>query len=89
MTELGRYALSCHLHSRMRGYVFVTDTPWFGKTDAKGQLALDNLPDGLVDVQAWHPEQFLDQPPQRAQLGATPAKLTTQLNFSPRVRKLL
>ena len=40
VTELGRYALSCHLHSRMRGYVFVTDTPWFGKTDAKGQLEI-------------------------------------------------
>lgn len=89
LTDLGRHALSCHLHSRMRGYVYVTDTPWFGKTDAKGQLTLDNLPDGLVDVQLWHPEQFLDQAPLRAQLGAAPSMLNGQLNFNPRVRRAL
>lgn len=89
LTDLGKHALSCHLHSRMRGYVYVTDTPWFGKTDAQGRLTLDNLPDGLVDVQLWHPEQFLDQTPLRAQLGPTPATLGGQLNFNPRVRRAL
>jgi plastocyanin len=86
MTEPGRHALSCHLHSRMRGYVYVSDTPWFGKTDARGQVKID-APDGLVEVQAWHPEQFADQPKQRSQLGAAPAALSTQLNFTPRVRR--
>lgn len=89
LTDLGRHALSCHLHSRMRGYIYVTDTPWFGKTDANGKLTLDDLPAGLVDVQLWHPEQFLDQAPLRAQLGSAPVALSGQLNFNPRVRRAL
>lgn len=89
VTDLGRHALSCHLHSRMRGYIYVTDTPWFGKTDAKGQITFDDLPDGLVDVQLWHPEQFLEQAALRAQLGAAAVKLNGQLNFNPRVRRAL
>jgi len=86
LTETGRHALSCHLHSRMRGYVYVSDTPWFGKTDARGMVTIE-APDGLVNVQAWHPEQFADQPLQRVQLGAVPATLGAQLNFTPRARR--
>lgn len=84
---VGRYALGCHLHSQMRGYVLVADTPWFGKTDARGELTLSNLPDGAVDVSVVHPEQFLDQPLQRIVLGADPSMLKSQLNFTPRRRK--
>ena len=45
------------------------------------------LPDGPVNLQLWHPEQFLDQPLQRLQLGATPAEINPRLNFVPRKRK--
>lgn len=83
----GRYALGCHLHSSMRGYVLVTETPWFGKTDASGRLKLDALPEGPVDVQLWHPEQFLDQAPQRVVLDAAGVELRGQLNFVPRKRR--
>jgi plastocyanin len=84
---VGRYALGCHLHSQMRGYVLVADTPWFGKTNDKGELTLNDLPEGVVDVVVVHPEQFLDQPPQRATLGKAPAELQSRLNFTPRRRK--
>lgn len=89
VTEIGRYALSCHLHSRMRGYIYVTDTPWFGKTDAQGRLRMDNLPDGLVQVQSWHPEQFIDQVVQSPTLGAAVTELKLTLNFKPRTRRVL
>lgn len=84
----GRYALACHLHSSMRGYVLVSDTPWFARTDAKGQATLEGLPDGPADVVPWHPEQFAEQTGQRVTLGATPLSLSGQLNFTPRKRRL-
>lgn len=89
VTDPGRYALSCHLHSRMRGYIYVADTPWFGKTDAQGKLRLDGLPDGPVQVQAWHPEQFTDQASQGPTLGSAPTELQLTLNFKPRARRVL
>lgn len=87
LNTTGRYTLGCHLHSRMIGYVLVSDTPWFGRSDANGRITLAGLPDGPVDLQLWHPEQFLDQPLQRVQLSATTAEINTRLNFVPRKRK--
>jgi hypothetical protein len=84
---LGRYALGCHLHSQMRGYVLVTDTPWYGKTDAEGKVTLADLPDGTADVVLMHPEEFLEQKPQRLTLGAAPMSFQGQLNFTPRKRR--
>lgn len=85
----GRYALACHLHSSMRGYVLVSDTPWFARTDAKGQATLEGLPDGPADVITWHPEQFAAQVAQRLPLGTTPMAASSQLNFTPRKRRVL
>jgi len=84
----GSYALGCHLHSQMRGYVLVAETPWFGKTDEAGQLTLADLPDGVAEVTVVHPEQFLDQPGQKVTLGAAPAVLSSTLNFTPRRRRI-
>jgi len=84
----GRYALGCHLHSQMRGYVLVTETPWFGKTDEAGQLQLTDLPDGVVEVSVVHPEQFVDQVAQKVTLGAALAVVSSTLNFTPRKRRL-
>lgn len=88
LNEPGRYALSCHLHSSMRGYVLVTDVPWFAQTDTEGRVTIEGLPDGLADVQVFHPEQFNDQTLLRADLGATPAELSSTLNFVPRRRRV-
>jgi hypothetical protein len=38
----------------MLGYIFVVDTPYFGKTDINGMLTLD-LPDGEYQLDVWHP----------------------------------
>jgi plastocyanin len=85
----GLYALGCHLHSTMRGYVLITDTPWFGKTDAGGLLKLEQLPDGVIDVTVVHPEQFAEVPPQRLTLsGDAAVELKSQLGFTPRRRRL-
>src|SRR6185369_5890967 len=34
--QAGPIGLGCHIHSSMRGQVYVSATPWFAKTDANG-----------------------------------------------------
>jgi plastocyanin len=83
----GAIGLGCHIHASMRGQVYVSATPWFGKTDANGALVIDNVPDGAAEVTLWHADQLQDQPPLRVQVSTTPVKATAQLNFVPRRRR--
>lgn len=57
----GVVVLGCNIHDWMLGYVFVTDDPRFGVTDASGQLTLD-VPAGVYHATLWHP-QVLDLQP--------------------------
>ncbi len=82
----GPIGLGCHLHSSMRGQVYVSPTPWFGKTDANGVATVEGVPDGAVDLALWHGDQLQAQPVQHLQVGAVPAKASAQLNFTPRRR---
>jgi len=83
----GAIGLGCHIHASMRGQVYVSATPWFGKTDANGALVIDNVPDGAADVTLWHADQLQDQPTLHVQVSAAPVKATAQLNFVPRRRR--
>lgn len=87
MEKTGPIALGCHLHSSMRGQVYVSPTPWFGKTDASGVARIDAVPDGPVQVTLWHPDQLQDQAPLRTDAAATPVTVSSQLNFVPRRRR--
>jgi plastocyanin len=53
-SNLGSVELGCNIHDWMLGYIFVVDTPYFGKTDINGNLTLD-LPDGEYQLDIWHP----------------------------------
>ncbi len=83
----GAIGLGCHIHASMRGQVYVSGTPWFGKTDANGLASIDGVPDGVAELTVWHPDQLQDQPVQRLQVTATPLKAPLQLNFTPRRRR--
>jgi plastocyanin len=85
--KAGAIGLGCHIHSSMRGQVYVSATPWFAKTDANGVARIENVPDGAVELSLWHPDQLQEQPVVRAQAGATPLLLSAQLNFVPRRRR--
>lgn len=87
LDKAGVVGLGCHLHSSMRGNVFVTDTPYFAKTDARGVALIDNVPEGAAEVLLWHPDQLTDQPPQKVTVGTATALQSTQLNFSPKRRR--
>jgi plastocyanin len=51
----GLVVLGCNIHDDMLGYIYVTPSPYFGKTGAAGTLRLDGLPTGAYEVTAWNP----------------------------------
>ena len=82
----GDITLGCHIHGSMRGHVYVSPTPWVGVSDSRGLVRLEGVPEGTVELKAWHPDQLSDQPTQRLSLGAAQAQ-ELKLNFSPRRRR--
>ncbi|MCE3262452.1 MAG: hypothetical protein K0R43_1531 [Pseudoduganella sp.] len=50
----GTVVLGCNIHDKMIAYVRIVDTPYFGKTDAGGSVALE-APAGKYVLKAWHP----------------------------------
>lgn len=57
----GLVTLGCNIHDNMIGYIYVTDSPYFGRTDASGHLLLHDLPRGSYTLVAWH-SQIHDAP---------------------------
>jgi len=51
----GLVVVGCNIHDHMIGYIYVTDSPFFGRSDASGLLSLHDLPAGNYRVTAWHP----------------------------------
>jgi plastocyanin len=51
----GVVVLGCNIHDWMVGYIYVSDTPFFAKTDAAGTASIDDMPPGEYTVRVWHP----------------------------------
>ncbi|GAB6139720.1 methylamine utilization protein [Methylosoma difficile] len=51
----GIVALGCNIHDWMLGYVYITDAPYFTKSDAQGFWSLA-LPEGEYRLGVWHPD---------------------------------
>ena len=41
----------------MLGYLLVTPSTWWAKTDAKGKFSMKHVPNGTYKVTAWAPRQ--------------------------------
>ena len=50
----GLVTLGCNIHDSMLGYIWVTDSPWFGRTAANGTLQMRDLASGDYTVRVWH-----------------------------------
>ena len=81
---IGATLLGCFIHGSMRGYVYVSDSPWAVKTGADGMATFDDLPDGVAQIKLWQADQLIDVPTQSTTVGATAAKNTFQLTIVPR-----
>ena len=79
----GIVVLGCHLHSSMRGHLFVSETPWVAVTDANGLATIVDVPEGAADLRTWSPEQLVDQAPSQKQIAGASVILEATLNFTP------
>jgi hypothetical protein len=59
--KAGLVVLGCNIHDQMAGYIYVTDMPFFGKTDSQGVLHLAQVPAGEYRLTLWSP--FISDPP--------------------------
>src|SRR5690349_18244737 len=50
----GVVTLGCNIHDGMIGHIVVTDSPWHGRTDDKGHIAMTALPEGSYTLRVWH-----------------------------------
>lgn len=78
----GVVVLGCNIHDWMLGYVFVTDDPRFGVTDAQGKLTFDSLPVGEYRVTLWHPQLSEMQPLSAGSVTIPPAGLKQVFNLA-------
>lgn len=51
----GLIVLGCNIHDVMVGYIYVTDAPYFGKTEPGGGLDLKNVRNGEYRIEIWSP----------------------------------
>ena len=88
---LGATLMGCFLHGSMRGYVYVSESPWAIKTGADGIANFDGLPQGHAQVKLWQADQLVDVPAQAivvGVVGAAPAKASFQLTVVPRRKRV-
>jgi plastocyanin len=69
----GLVTLGCNIHDSMIGFVYITDSPWFGKTDAQGRIEIAAVPPGEYRVHLWHPRFAPDEAQVERALSVTAA----------------
>jgi plastocyanin len=89
----GLVVLGCNIHDQMVGYIYVTDAPYFGKTDAHGTMHWSAIPPDTYAVSLWSP--YIADPPasllRQVQVtqgapASTLVQLTRDLRASPQPR---
>jgi plastocyanin len=51
----GLVSIGCNIHDSMQAFIQVVSTPFAGKTDRNGRVALSDVPANLTKVRVWHP----------------------------------
>src|SRR3989442_14060539 len=51
----GVVVLGCNIHDWMVGYIYVSESPYFAKTDRDGKAMIAELPPRTYAVRVWHP----------------------------------
>lgn len=85
----GVVVLGCNIHDWMVGYIYVSDTPFFAKTETTGTASIADLPPGEYTVRVWHPsmEHGEETTVRRVTLNAdAPTSVTWELGLKPSLR---
>jgi plastocyanin len=87
--KAGVVVLGCNIHDWMVGYIYVSETPYFAKTDAGGRAMIADLPSGDYTVRIWHPglEPTEESTKRAVSIVPGPAvSIAYQLGFKPIIR---
>jgi plastocyanin len=85
----GVVVLGCNIHDWMVAYVYVSETPYFAKTETAGTAAIDDMPAGEYSVRVWHPnlEHGEETTVRRVTLSAdAPTSIEWDLGLKPGFR---
>jgi len=52
--RLGVSFLFCNIHPEMSAVVVAVDTPYYGLSDRKGNLTVQNVPEGRYELHVWY-----------------------------------
>jgi plastocyanin len=52
--RVGVSFLFCNIHPDMSGVVVAVDTPYYGLSDKRGNLIIQNVPDGKYELHIWY-----------------------------------
>lgn len=55
--RVGQVVLGCNIHDWMIGYIYVLDTPWFGKSGDDGKARIIDVKPGKYTAQILHPDE--------------------------------
>ena len=78
----GLVVLGCNIHDTMVGFIAVVDTPYFGRTDSKGELAL-SAPPGRYRLRVWHPDLDRAVPLQAVTVTADATPIAIEISRAP------
>lgn len=81
----GLVVLGCNIHDWMIAYVYVTDAPYFGKSDARGKLLLNDVAPGNYEMSLWHPQQSGSELRKLVQVGEVASPLLMTIPLKPEV----
>lgn len=78
----GEVVLGCNIHDHMLAYVYVVESPWFGKSGADGKVRVANVPGGEYELRAWHFGQAAAAQPQALRLESDAAGASASFSIA-------
>jgi plastocyanin len=69
----GVVTIGCNIHDWMVGYVYVSESPYFAKTNAQGKALLSDLPPRDYVLRVWHPQLAVSEESTRKTVEASRA----------------
>ena len=70
----GVVVLGCNIHDWMVGYVYVSESPYFAKTDKDGKAQIAELPPREYVVRVWHPQMEVAEEATRRTIAAAQSR---------------
>jgi plastocyanin len=85
----GVVILGCNIHDWMVGYIYVSESPYFAKTNAEGKAVLTDVPPRGYVVRVWHPQLAVAEEATRKNVEAARAQrveVVWSVNLKPEVK---